>query len=93
MRNETIIDLLLDHGADVNAAGGKRCGTPLQTAAGAGLEEVVKTLVGKGAKINDPKSGEYGYVFSNYLSKLWHLASHLLPPCVLRNIRIQNLPN
>jgi len=44
----------------MNVSGGKKSGTPLQIAAGAGLEKVVKSLIAKGAEINPPPSGEYG---------------------------------
>jgi ankyrin repeat protein len=59
-RNEDIIRLLLDRGADINAQGG-RYGNALQAAAAAnyGSEGVVRLLLDRGADIN-AQGGCYG---------------------------------
>ncbi|KAK7178124.1 hypothetical protein PSPO01_15822, partial [Paraphaeosphaeria sporulosa] len=58
--HETIVKLLLDAGADVNAQGGEY-GNALQAASDGGHEAVVKVLVDKGADIN-AQGGRYGKV-------------------------------
>ncbi|KUM56572.1 hypothetical protein ACN42_g10641 [Penicillium freii] len=54
-----IAELLLRHGADPNIQGKRGIDTPLQAAARAGYEEVVKLLVDKGA-IVDARGGDGG---------------------------------
>jgi ankyrin repeat protein len=51
------LELLLDAGADINAAGGRRTHTPLHGAAFWGWNDVVRYLVSRGADVNaaDPR--------------------------------------
>jgi ankyrin repeat protein len=49
--NESIVRLLLDRGADINAQGG-RCGNALQAAAYRGYESIAQLLLDRGADIN-----------------------------------------
>jgi hypothetical protein len=54
----TVIRLLLDAGAEVNAQGGEY-GNALQAASLEGYEQIVKTLLNAGAEVNT-QGGEYG---------------------------------
>ena len=56
--HESIVQMLLDRGADVNAQGGK-CGNALQAAAEEGHESIVKMLLDRGANVNT-RGGRYG---------------------------------
>jgi ankyrin repeat protein len=56
--HDTVVQLLLDKGADVNAQGGNY-GNALQAASARGHEQVVKTLLDKGADVN-AQGGRYG---------------------------------
>ncbi|CUS10698.1 unnamed protein product [Tuber aestivum] len=51
--NESVLQLLLERGADVNAQGGEY-GNALQAAASEGKESVVQFLLGHGAEVNAP---------------------------------------
>jgi nucleoside-triphosphatase THEP1 len=59
--HNTVVQLLLDRGADVNAQGGEY-GNALQAASAEGHEQVVKTLLDKGDDVN-----AQGRLFSNAL--------------------------
>jgi ankyrin repeat protein len=50
------LDLLIQHGANVNGAAGRQLQFPLQGAAMWGWPKVVAYLLEKGAKVNDPDS-------------------------------------
>jgi ankyrin repeat protein len=56
--HDTVVHLLLDKGADVNAQGGYY-GNALQAASFGGHEQVVKMLLDKGANVN-AQAGDYG---------------------------------
>jgi ankyrin repeat protein len=56
--HNTVVQMLLDKGADVNAQGGYY-GNALQAASERGHEQVVKMLLNKGAKVN-AQGGRYG---------------------------------
>ncbi len=56
-----LVNFLLDHGADVNAEAGLRCGvTALQAAAIKGDLELVELLISRGADVNAMASFEEG---------------------------------
>ena len=55
--SEDVIDMLLDAGADLELIGGDS-GTPLMGACAAGRLEMVKALVGKGARTSYTESGK-----------------------------------
>ncbi|KAJ7142814.1 ankyrin repeat-containing domain protein, partial [Mycena epipterygia] len=48
----TIVEMLLDNGADVNARGGGKYGSALQAASIGGHKDIVRLLLEKGAEIN-----------------------------------------
>lgn len=58
-RNDGIIELLLDHGANVNHVGGNY-GTALQVASEAGFESTILLLLSRGADPNVPVRGFHG---------------------------------
>ncbi|KAJ5922188.1 hypothetical protein N7516_009891 [Penicillium verrucosum] len=58
--HENLVQILLDHGADVNALGGDRYGTALQAASYEGHRNIVQTLLYHGADINDLGGYRYG---------------------------------
>ena len=55
--SENVIDMLLDAGADLDLVGGDN-GTPLLGACAAGRLEIVKALVGKGARTSYTEDGK-----------------------------------
>ncbi|PVH73977.1 ankyrin, partial [Cadophora sp. DSE1049] len=55
-----IVRLLLDEGADIDAPGTTRYGTPLFEAAINGNIEIVRLLIDRGAHINAPGEEYYG---------------------------------
>lgn len=55
--HEDVVDLMLEHGADVNERGGFRRGTVLTTAANAGSISLLRKLLDAGAEVDLNKDG------------------------------------
>ena len=67
--HDTVVQLLLDKGTDVNAEGGYY-GNALQAASFRGHEQVVKMLLDKGAKNTAPKTAVRSHALRDYQMQL-----------------------
>jgi ankyrin repeat protein len=72
----SIIEMLLEKGANVNLQGGE-FGNPLQLASYWGYEDIVQLLLKNGANVN-AKGGKWGYAIWAAMSKGRHTIVHLL---------------
>jgi ankyrin repeat protein len=70
VRNITLVELLLEKGAEVNAQGG-HWGGALPAASSGGYETVVRLLLEKGAEVNVP-GGWFGHALETALRSKHH---------------------
>lgn len=70
--NEAVVQLILDHGADVNMASGASGFTPLMEAVTMGQPSIVKMLLEKGANVYTEKNGVTALEMAKRSSLPWH---------------------